>query len=369
MEENRMRGSSIGAMAAILLIASVPATAVAQTTTPPARYGNPWAADGLANLEVGRYGRQVDYRFRAEASGTVTGLRLYVVIAPGYFGGDGGDIRVTLETDDRGFPSGTILATGGLANPLSAAVFRTIALAGATVSEGRIYHLRIVNVDASAATNWLSVDDLFTVARTTPVQPWIADSHLAVLYRDGASASWVHNTGHTPIFTLFYADGSAHGPGAPYVNARSETGPRNIAGDDRVGEIFTVSGADKVVTGAAFRVRKAGAPGDLTIRLATGSGATIDSVRVALSQVAAGTSWVGGSFSAPRALQAGQTYRLELSAAAGSPYQAWPLTEGDGWDSTRTFTDGVWQYSTNGGASWITPSPADDGQFYLTLAE
>ena len=32
------------------------------------------------------------------------------------------------------------------------------------------------------------------------------------------------------------------------------------------------------------------------------------------------------------------------------------------------FTDGVWQYSTDGGSSWTSPSAADDGQFYLTLA-
>jgi len=289
---------------------------------------------------------------------------VYFIFATNYYAGNGGDVRVTLEADSGGSPSGTVLASGLVTDPL-APNFRTIALSPTQLTAGQIYHLRFVNVDPNPTSNWVSVDDLGNRARTTPVQPWLPDTDLAVLYRDGSGA-WTHNTGHTPIFTLFHSDGSAHGPGAPYVNARSQSALHSIGGSNRIGEQFTVSGSARTVRTAAFRVKKSsGNGGALTMRLATTDGTTIDTATVPESAIPSGTSWVKGSFGSPQTLTPGRSYRLELSAPAGDSYQAWPLTEGSGFASPTMFRDGAAQVSTNGGSSWSTPSGADDWQFYL----
>src|SRR3954447_2422655 len=118
------------------LLASLAATLILTAPALPAQgppghgaYGLGIAGHGLANRQVGRYPRQVDYRFRAEASGTLASVRVYFVSGTGYSAGNGGDIRVTVEGNNAGAPSGTVLGTGTITDPLTS-TFRTIPLSG-----------------------------------------------------------------------------------------------------------------------------------------------------------------------------------------------------------------------------------------------
>ena len=66
-------------------------------------YGIYYGTGDLANTNIGRYAnRESDYKFTCEWSGYVTQITLYCVYAtsPGYYGGDGGELKVAICTDD-----------------------------------------------------------------------------------------------------------------------------------------------------------------------------------------------------------------------------------------------------------------------------
>ena len=89
-----------------------------------AGYGSSYNMDALANLIVGGpQNTSVSYRFRAERSDTLTAFRAYWLNQdyPNYGGGTGGTVRVSVQTDNGGVPSGTILtSTGDIVHPVSA---------------------------------------------------------------------------------------------------------------------------------------------------------------------------------------------------------------------------------------------------------
>ena len=88
----------------------------AQAPPPPNIYGAGMQAfaDGLENLRIPVDEPYQDNRFIAETSSTLHTIRLWMKAGSGYSGGNGGTIRLQLETDDgtgNHFPSGTILGT------------------------------------------------------------------------------------------------------------------------------------------------------------------------------------------------------------------------------------------------------------------
>ena len=326
-------------------------------------YGNPWAADGLGNLEIGKAaGRQVSYRFRADATGTLTAVRVFFIYASGgYAAGNGGQVKIALKSDAGGRPAGVELASARVRNP-KAANFRTVHFAKpAAVTAGRVYHLVFTNPGRNPTNNYVSIDDLWRSSAVTPMQPTVPDKDLAVLLKYGGSSSWSLLRQHTPIFTLVFQNGTAHGPGAPYVNARSSSGVRKISGSSQVAQTMKPA-APVRATGAAFRVRRTRGSGSIALALRNATGAAVRSCNATVS----GTTWARCTFSAPVTLRTGRTYRLAASTSSGS-FRAWPLTErlGGPWQ----FRQGYAQYSTNRGASWSTPSTHDDFQAYLTVPE
>ena len=99
------------------------------SATEPSFYGNPWSANGLANLEVGRFpGRMVSYRFRAAETADFTTAKVFFIFAVfserGYANGDGGQVRIELRPDDGSqnhFPDMTVapLTSVLLADPIN----------------------------------------------------------------------------------------------------------------------------------------------------------------------------------------------------------------------------------------------------------
>jgi hypothetical protein len=106
------------------------------------------------------------------------------------------------------------------------------------------------------------------------MQPAVSDTDLAVVWKSASDRPWETHYAHTPIFCLYYIDGSTQGQG--YTDARVMSGARSIQGAAQVRAAFTVSGAKKTATSVSVRLRKTGSPGNLGITLIDGSGTTLE---------------------------------------------------------------------------------------------
>ncbi len=337
--------------------------------------------DTLANMQVGgtasgASNTYVSYRFRAEQSGNLVAFRNYWIGAayPGYGGGTGGTIRVTLQADSGGVPSGTILATRDIVHPPSDFPLYAFSVPP-TLTAGTIYHLVFTNIDPAPTVNFVSVDLAYVYGATlTPRQPKWHDADYAALRKLG-TGSWGVASGYTPILDLTYANGAHQGQGYMEVEVANKA---VIAGSSNgVRERFTVSGGSRLVTGAAVRIAKTAGSGNLVVRLEDANGTLIDSFSVSTGSVPALTSgdspsgvWVSGSFSAPRTLTAGGTYSLRLSTDASTSLWTRGIQQGDSFSFDRAtyFADGYLQVTANGGTSWSTVSglgASGDLQFYF----
>lgn len=346
-------------------------------------YGTSYNMDTLANMQVGgpasgASNTYVSYRFRAERSEPLSAFRA-MWIGPqyaGYGGGTGGTIRVTLETDNAGVPSGTVLASYTHVPGTSAAKFPLLSFPSpATLTAGTLYHLVFTNIDPSPTANYISMDLTYVYGKTlSPRQPSTPDVDFAALRKMG-TGSWSVQGGYTPILDLAYASGTHQGRGYMEVEVANKA---VIAGSSsHVRERFTLSGGDRVVTGAAVRIAKTSGTGDLVVRLEDSAGTLIDSFSVPTSTVPTLTSgdspsgvWVTGSFSTPRTLTNGATYNLRLSTDSATSLWTRGIQQGDtyGFHKSTYFADGQLQITTNAGSTWTTVpglSTSGDLQFYL----
>jgi hypothetical protein len=344
-------------------------------------YGTSYNMDGLANMQVGgsasgASNTYVAYRFRAERSSALAAFRAYW-LGPdyaGYGGGTGGTIRVTLQTDSAGLPSGTVLATRDIVRPPSG--FSQYAFASPpTLTAGALYHLVFTNVDPAPTVNFVSVDLSYVDGSAlSPRQPKWPDNDFAALRKFGAG-SWAVQGGYTPIVDLTYGNGSHQGQGYMEVEVANEA---VIAGSSNlVRERFTVGGGTRTVTGAAVRIARTSGSGAIVVRLEDSSGNVLDSFTALTSSVptlaSSGDSsgvWVSGSFSAPRTLAGGATYSLRLSTDASTSLWTRGIQQGDGYafDRSTYFADGHLEVTANGGSSWSTVpglGTSGDLQFYL----
>jgi hypothetical protein len=305
--------------------------------------GNPWVADGLANLEIGKtVGRQVAIRFRADQDGTVSSARIYLIFrALGYYAGDGGQVRCELQADAGGLPSGVALAGATITDPMAAGSFRTFSLGG-PVTAGHLYYLVFTNPAPDPVSNYVSLDDLSDAGGDA--QP---DSDLAILWKYDGGTAWAVNTHHTPIAQITYSGGHTQGQG--YVDALSLSGLVNVQGTSVAQEVITPA-QSQTVGAVTIRVRKTGAPGPLTVTLGGVSGS------VPASAVSAGYGWVRVPLSV--SLPAGQKQTLTISAPAGDAYQMFPYQKGGAYG----FTAGVF-----GDGYFVSGSRTDlDLPFYLS---
>ncbi|GAG51349.1 unnamed protein product, partial [marine sediment metagenome] len=179
-------------------------------------YGTPWNADSLANINLGRWGYEVSFRISAEKSGHVRKLRYYDMHGQsGYSGGDGGEVRIELQTDDGSGahrPSGTVLASGFIREPLKETLFPLVTFdRPARVTEGELYHIVFTNPDPDPNTNFTSVNCLYMKHPLTPQQPSVSDRDLAVVWRQVGKTEWDVRRKFTPIYDLCYEDGTAQG--------------------------------------------------------------------------------------------------------------------------------------------------------------
>lgn len=356
-------------------VSTSPSTTSAPGTSVPDVYGPALNADGLANLEVGKWGEKVGYRFRAEKSGPLQSILVFVKAnAAGYFGGNGGQLFVELQADDgteQHLPSGTVLAQSTvLAKLLPPSPFnRTLSFTTQpTLVQGTIYHLVFINPAIDSIDNYVSIDDLYNKAGTPSIQPGRSDVDLAVLFTD-VSRPWSVDYFHTPILSLNFADGTSQGQG--YIDTLLNSSPAVIGGRSEAREVFTVTGSNKVISKVSVRLRKLGSPGDLTVLLNTQDGSVIERGEISAATVNATYTWVTYTFHTNPSLIAGLSYELVLTAPPGNSYQICLLEKGVpyGFNSPTIFGDG--HLETNTGSGWVDfqGRPDFDMQFFFTLAD
>jgi len=329
-------------------------TAAPQTPSGPG-YGMGIGADSLANMQVGGTlcqcsNRLTSYRFQATTSSKLDSARVYLASGSGYSGGNGGTISISVQTDDGSSlhaPSGTVLASTSIkpGNPTTA--FHTIAFSSpAILVAGQLYHLVFKNVDAKPTVNYVSVDDLFTYAVSTPRQQAYSDVNWGQLMNDGRG--WMTSANYTPIVDLGYSNGVHAGVGymEVWVNA-----PRTIGGSSAVRETFTPA-SNHTVSAVSVRVSRKSGSSPLTVKLETSGGSVLATGSISAAAVGSNPSWVSTSLSSTVTMSAGTGYLLVLSAPSGNAYSAFSIERGNNYQfaSSTYFSEGYGQYTT--GSSW-----------------
>jgi len=333
-------------------------------------YGCAWNADNLDNMELGeQWGRQISYRFRATHSGDVDEVMIFLVFAgPGYYSGTGGEVLLELQTDDGSpdhLPSGVTLTSSLVTDPTLIWNRMFVFNAPASLQSGELYHLVFTDTDPDPINNWVSVDCLYMAVNAPDMQPGVSDTDLAALWKYNTNSPWEVSYKNTPIFSLFFTDGTVIGQA--YVDVWYGAAPGDISGVDMIREVFTVSGGDREVAELSVRVKRMGGSGDLTIKFQDAGGQLIEEGIIPQATFGGDYQWVTHTFTAPYTLVDGQTYHVELSAPAAAQYHTYPLQDGTfyGFDATSLFHDGHYQYTDGGPWGMLWDRTDFDLQFYF----
>jgi hypothetical protein len=384
-DSSASRASAQTPMSVQIASASAPNPPVAATGT---YYGPGIGSDGIGNTTIGPNKNEISYRLRIRHSGNIAAIHAYLIMDhPGYWGGTGGEILVSVQTDDGTSshnPSGQKLTSALLPNPDAVPVptryFPVLTFSTpAAVTAGQIYHIVFENPDMNPTVNYVSVNALYQAAAPKPNQPTMTDTDCAVLlYADqGPSLGtvWQPRQGYTPIVQMDYDDGftDGHGYMEGWVGA-----PQSISGSGSVREAFTVSGTSKAVSSVSVRAARLSGSDALTVRLEAGDGTLIEQGTIATTSIPLSSSgtgtyvWANYKFSAPHTLVSGQSYNLVLQAPSTTVYQMYPIRKGAyyGFSNSTFFPDGYAQFQQAGNwvgwTQWGVANRTDgDLQFYF----
>jgi hypothetical protein len=373
----------IGFVLLYLALCCVPAHAQLTAQCSPECYGSKIGSDELANTTLGPNGNTVSYRFRAGHSGSLQRIHVYLMTPghDGYAAGTGGQIRITVNTDDGTSahnPTSTALSSYLLTDYQSAtpSIYFPIFTFSTppSLASGNLYHIVFTNVDPNPSTNYLSVNALYLAAPPNPWQPTISNIDGAELLRTNGG-TWQPRAGYLPILQLDYSDGWQEGIGymESWIGAQ-----QTISGSSNgVRERFTVSGSQRIVASVALRLARMSGSDPLTVLLKNSDGSVIEQGNIPASAFPSASShtWVSYAFASSRTLAPGNTYFLELATASSSSYQAFPIRKGVGYNFTGPtyFRDGYAQFKQSG--SWVgwtqwgvTNRTDGDLQFYFEAA-
>jgi hypothetical protein len=338
-------------------------------------YGPGIGADSLANTRIGgpdgTPGRTLSIRFRASTTSALTSINFYQQGGPGYAGGTGGSLKVSVQTDDgtsSHLPSGTILASQtvtcayAVGDPGRLVTFSN----PATLVAGNLYHMVFANADPAPATNYVSLNAAYVVTATTPRQPLFADTDWALLMMS-VGHDWKARPEYTPIMSIAYANGQTAGMG--YMERCYPD--YSIDGIARVRETFTVADGDRTVSTVGVRLRRITGTGSLTLTVETSAGSIVGSATIPASSIPTGTygSWVTAAFAAPFKLTTGSAYNFVLTTSSGTTYSVLPFRKGLEYDylTGSYFKDGHAEQSSSG-STWVdvsTNRAQYDVQFYF----
>jgi hypothetical protein len=323
--------------------------------------------DGIGNTQVGGPNgaptRLVAYRFRASTSASLASVQFATTNGSGYWGGTGGSLSVTVQTDAGGYPSGTVVASASFIPQDLCCTWPVLTFSSPpTLTAGLLYHIVFRNTDADPAKNYPSLNNLYSASAEVPRQPRFPDTDWGEELRETPSSAWWTRPDYTPSLALYYANGVVDGVGYAYIGTAAA-----ISGSARVRETFTVSGADRSVSAVGVRLRSVSGSDPLTVRLETSGGAEIDTVTIPADALAAGK-WATATFHAAHALNTGSSYNLVLATPSTSRYSLQSIYKGStygAWNPGTYFADGRAQTDTGvGWGNWAGRTD-QDLQFYL----
>jgi hypothetical protein len=339
-------------------------TASAALVSGAHRAGSLVQADALGNTVIGGRDRtSLSFRFRAAWTGSVDGLRFYVITntseRSGYSSGDGGTMRVSLRADSGGrrhVPVGRDLARAAF-RPLSAGSFPLVRFNGRPhIVKGRLYHVVFQNVGSDPGRNYVSINGLFSNARLGhgPAVP----SGMAVLERDREDPAQWHprrsgpHEYYLPILEVL-GGRSSQRSGLGYMEVWD---PKPIGGGAGVRQLLqTPANRTTRVAGAWLRVRRDGsASAPLVLGIEGPDGQPLASATLSPGAVPTrDAGWVHVRFQNPIALPAGTNVTLSASSSGGPAYEAFPIRKGVdyGFDSSTYFNGGYAQFNT--GSGWV----------------
>jgi hypothetical protein len=361
-------------------------TQQAATNTSTNVYGSAIGMDSLNNTQIGgRDAQTSSYRFRATTTSALNSIQIYIVGPnhPGYGAGTGGLFEISVQTDDgtsNHAPSGTVLSRTTFV-PVDGLPLITFPSPPPLIS-GQLYHIVFSNIDASPSANFASLDGVFMYHPTTPRQAFSNDVDWGqpLKYPNG---TWQDRNDTIPIMQLNYADGTKAGMGYMEISyaGAGEIGVINGT-NNMVRELFTVSGGNRIVSGASIRVQRLSGSDPLVVALEDNAGNQIDSFNIPAANIPlapnTGSSnslgqaavFASGLFHQPQTLTNGQTYRLRLSTTSTSTYNLWVIRKGVDYKYTNNtyFSDGYSQKTTDG-STWSSlgrVANENDLQFYFT---
>jgi hypothetical protein len=377
-----MAGLRIVAIGAVLMAGGAVALALARSDDPRRqaprtfssngggrveRPGSLVAADSLANTPIGGpFGTVLAFRFRAGWTGTVRGVRFYVIVntseRQGYSGGTWGRLRVSLMRDS-GTPShrprGRALAATDI-TPSRKDLWPFVRFAQPPhVVAGRLYHVVFTNVDPDPVRNYVSINSLLSRGHGEP-QPRVPGGMRVLLgasYDGGATAyAWrprADGTGqrYVPILDVAGGEPDQH-LGSGYMEVWVSA-PRWIGGNAKVRQLLSIAnGQAATINGAWLRVQRADhATAALRLSLERTDGTRVVTARVPARRISSRfPQWVHVRFATPVAVPLQTPLALTASAARARSYRTFPLRKGTefGFDAGTLFGGGYAQYSRGG---------------------
>jgi hypothetical protein len=321
------------------------------------------AADTLANTRIGGpYGTVLAFRFRSGWTGTVRGVRFYVVRnsdgRTGYSGGTGGTLRVALTRDADGRPGERALATATLDPPSEDAWPLVRFRKPARVQRGHRYHLVFTNVDPEPRRNYVSVNALLSHGHRAraPRLPHGLGVSLSDAVDGGRTpgrwTSRVQERGdrYVPILEVQGGRPGQH-LGVGYMEVWVNN-PKPVGGDAKVRQLLGAR-PGRTITGAWLRVRRRGdARAPLQLRIERASGGVLATARVPAGRVRRDApDWVHVRFQ--RRVPLGGDLALVAASPATSAYEVHAIRKGTefGFHGRTVFDGGYAQFTQDGG--WV----------------
>lgn len=323
-------------------------------------YGCAYAAGDLGNTPFQTYHA---HRFVCERGGHVAKVRWLSPRRSGYYAGNGGNLIVHICEDAGGVPN---LSRKVGSTPLQTAAY---GLGDAPLVSfqtpvpltfGQTYH--IVWEQVAVSRGWLSIDDLWSFAPTTPRSAYpLQGNALASLMHIPSTDEFRLRPEQVPIHELHYSDGVVKGQGYTFG---CNTEKRLIDGGRQVRQVFTVPMAASFDSLQLWLWRLGSGSGDLSVVLKdVASGARLATALVPRSDVTVScqdrgcstpVSWVNVSFDKVAALQAGQKVACVLTAPEGAQYVACPNWKNfwNGFSADSMWRNARAEFSTNSGSSW-----------------
>ncbi len=394
-----------------LSIAALLLTSINIQSTELSYYGTPYQANSLNNLKIGyKWDVAFSFRIKAKYSGPITSVRWFNKNnassdangdpKPGYYEGDGGQLKVYIFEDINGSPNlsngpltETVTLQGeSLMGPSSldcrkpgkghaCNVFPKVDFnnGGFTAEKGKHYHIVFANLDDNnpkcsdtslkPVCNFVSVNVLKTDnAQTQTVNDELilagVNFHTEqgtinpnVVWKNATSDRRQPSWGNTPIYELTYG-GTELGKyqGTPITEVYANNTVKLYTTSDKnniqkVRQTFVYKGSEsKQYNQLVARLRKSGTPGQLKMRLLDKSGVELTYAYLPRSlEPSSEYTWVSLNFSSSLVLHNNENYTIELAVVCGgnascaptvdSYFEIIPYQDGTHYKFSDTLTD------------------------------